>query len=119
MDNLLFHYLHLSLGRGVILCPAHTTPPGPVQTELLHTFRETCLTLHESLWGRVEEGVCGVESESDSDGWDSDEEVEKSSASPFAPRLSSVIERGVLMQCGIYHPERHKTTPTLNYWVVG
>ncbi len=65
-----------------------------------------------------------VESDSESDDWDNDEEedIKKEMllpSSPFAPRVSDVVEHGVLIQCGIHNAEKHKNSPLLNYWVVG
>ena len=76
------------------------------------------------LYGQLEEGVCGVDSDSDSDDWESDDDEDDSlrvkvSVSPFAPRVSSVIEHGVLLQCGIHSLEKPRNIPTFNYWVVG
>ena len=105
-----------------MLCPAHPTPPGSVQSELIHVFHETILTIREVLYGKLEEGVCGVDSDSDLDDWESDDDEDdriKESVSPFTPRVSSVIEHGVLLQCGIHSLEKPRNIPTLNYWVVG
>lgn len=121
----MFHYVHLTPGEGVLLCPAHSQP-GTVHSELLHAFRETCFSVRQTLWGRVEEGVTCVESDSDeSDNWDDDDDEEDikeetvSTSSPFAPRASDVVEHGVLIQCGIHNTEKQKSSPLLNYWVVG
>lgn len=119
----MFHYVHLSPGRGVLICPAHSQS-GTVHSELLHTFRETCFSIRQTLWGRVEEGVTCVESDSESDDWDDDEEEDikdetSLTFSPFAPRVSNVLEHGVLIQCGIQNTEKQKNSPLLNYWVVG
>ena len=59
------------------------------------------------------------ESDADSEDWDSEEELgdrEKSKQipSPFVPRSSSVIEQGVLIECGTLS---HKTP--LCYWIIG
>ncbi len=106
-----------------MLCPTHFQP-GPVHSELLHTFRETSLTLRQTLWGRVEAGVTCVESDSESDDeWEEEEEDTKNdkmpAVSPFSPQASSVVEHGILVQCGIHSVEKHKSSPVLNYWVVG
>ena len=86
------------------------------------------------LRGRVMEGVSCVESDSDSDesDWEDEEEIEgierefvkkkeeKALESPFAPLASSVVEHGVLFHCKPSSPDKHqKQPPTLNYWVVG
>lgn len=118
----MLHYVHLTCGRGVMLCPTYPAPPGPVQSELIRVFQETVLTIRELLYGQLEDGLNGVDSESDSDDWSSDHDEDTSdeeTASPFAPRVSSVIEHGVLLQCGIHSLEKTGNIPTLSYWVVG
>lgn len=66
--------------------------------------------------------MASVESDSDSEDWDDDEEIKTEKEKiipPFAPQATFVLEQGVLIQCGIQGPEKHKSSPTLNYWVIG
>ena len=129
IDNILLHYVNLSPGRGALICPTYATPPGPIQCELLATFRQTCLSIRRVLRGRVAEGVECEESESESeDDWSDDDEwidetqvKTKEERSPFSPMASSVFEHGILLQCTPSSPDKHKkqATPTLRYWVVG
>ena len=87
------------------------------------------------LRGRVVgEGVSCVESDSESDGdeWEDEEEgdsidrgfartKERREKPPFYPLASSVVEHGVLLHCTPSSSDKHKkqSTPTLRYWVVG
>ncbi len=76
-DTLLLHYLTLDSGRGVMLCPAHATPPGAVQAELLQCFHRCCLAVRSVLRsGRTSGGAEEDSDSSDSDIW-SDEEKEE------------------------------------------
>ena len=127
--------MNLSPGRGGIICPTYATPPGPIQSELLQCFRRTCLSVRRVLRGRVVgEGVSRVESDSESDGdeWEDEEEScstdrsfarkrERREKPPFYPLASSVVEHGVLLHCTPSSSDGRKKqlTPTLRYWVVG
>ena len=68
------------------------------------------------------EGEECVESDSDSsdsDNWDSEEEETKEGVSkpcPFAPRASSVVEHGVLLECST---QSLKTSASIHYWIIG
>ena len=123
--NLLFHYIDFHPGRGLMMCPTQATPPGCVQLELLRSFQQTCSVVRGVLRGRGAEGERAVESESESDDdWDSEEEEEEEGlggkkevvSRPFAPRVSSVVEHGVLVQCST---NSLKTTAALRYWIIG
>lgn len=120
--NLLLHYIHLEAGRGLMLCPAHTTPPTCVQSELLKTFQQTCSVVRKVIRGGVVEGGTGSQSDSESDDWDSEEEEEEEEeakkkivSQPFAPKASSVHEHGVMFRC----TTRSLKTVALQYWVIG
>ena len=80
------------------------------------------------------EGVTCVDSDTDSDecDWEDEEEIERGfakkeeekasgSVSPFAPLASSVVEHGVLFHCKPSSPDKNQkqSAPTLRYWVVG
>lgn len=63
------------------------------------------------------EGEECVESDSDSDDdWDSEHEDVKEEQHPFAPKASSVVEHGILLDCST---RSLKTTATLQYWIIG
>lgn len=114
----MLHYVDLEAGRGLMLCPTQsTTPPGNIHCELLKSFQLTCSVVRRVLRGGRGEGE---ESESESDDWDSDEEVEggkeEEAARPFVPRASSVIEHGLLWECGTCSL---KTVASMRYWVIG
>jgi hypothetical protein len=68
--------------------------------------------------GDGEDGI-EIQSESESDDWDSEEEEEEKgeeATRPFVPRASSVMEHGVLWECGT---QSLKTVATMRYWVIG
>ena len=80
------------------------------------------------------EGVTCVDSDTDSDesDWEDEDEIERGfankeeekaseSVSPFAPLASSVVEHGVLFHCKPSSPDKHQkqSVPTLRYWAVG
>lgn len=120
-DNLLLHYVDLEAGRGLMLCPTQSMPPGSIQTELLKSFQLTCSVVRKVLRGGREEGEDGTESQSESDDWDSEEEVEgwkekEEAARPFVPKASSVVEHGVLWECGT---RSLRTVACMRYWVIG
>lgn len=81
--------------------------------------------MREVLRGRV---LGGVVDDDDDDGEDDDSEEWESegakvvegfhvSPSPFAPRGSSVVEHGVLLECSAAHTLKVKAS--LQYWVIG
>ena len=76
LENTLLHYIALHPGRGVMVCPTHATPPGPVHTELVQSFRQTSVAVREVLRGRVEGERAGKEEEADEYDSESDEEPE-------------------------------------------
>lgn len=95
-------------------------PPGCVHSELLRGFQQTCSSVRGLLRGRGVEGEEGIESDSeDDDDWDSEEEEEGEEVvvpRPFAPRASSVVEHGVMLECST---NSLKTTAALRYWIIG
>ena len=121
-ENLLLHYVDLQPGRGLMLCPTHTTPPGCIHSELLKGFQQTCCAVRQLLRGSGVEGEGGVESDSESDDdWGSEDEEEHGGVQevlprPFAPKASSVIEHGVMLECST---NSLKTVASLHYWVIG
>ena len=120
-DNFLLHYMNLEAGRGLMLCPTHTMPPGHVHSEVLKSFQQTCSMVRKVLQCGRCKGEGAVESESESDDWDSEEEEEQGEEQevmprPFAPKASSVVEHGVLWECST---RSLKTVATLRYWVIG
>ena len=123
LENLLLHYICLESGRGLMICPFHTTP-GNVHSELLLCFQCTCSSMREVLRGRVLGCVLKEEDDEDNDddskGWESEGEIVKGSpvsSSPFAPQDSSVVEHGVLLEC--YAAQTFKAKASLQYWVIG
>ena len=105
-----------------MVCPTHTTPPGCIQSELLKSFQLACSVVRKVLRRGRGEGEDGTESqsESESDGWDSEEEEEggeeKAAPQPFVPKASSVVEHGILWECGT---RSLKTVAVMQYWVIG
>lgn len=104
-----------------MVCPTHSTSPGCIQSELLKSFQLTCSVVRKVLWGGRGEGEDGTESqsESESDDWDSEEEEggkEEVATRPFVPKASSVVEHGMLWECGT---RSLKTVATMRYWVIG
>ena len=75
LENTLLHYVALHPGQGVMVCPTHATPPGPVHAKLVQSFRQASVAVREVLRGRVEGGGVREEEEDDSDS-ESDEEHE-------------------------------------------
>ena len=122
LDNLLLHYINLEPGRGLMLCPTHSMPPGPIHLELLQCFQHACCSIRGLLREKEVAGDDGgVESVSDDLG--SDEEVEdgssmenEASPNPFTPLLSSVFEHGIMLDCSA---QSLRTTAALRYWVIG
>ena len=76
LENTLLHYVALHPGRGVMVCPTHATPLGPVHAELVQSFRQTSVAVREVLRGRVEGERAGEEEEADEYDSESDEETE-------------------------------------------
>ena len=74
LENTLLHYVALHPGRGVMVCPTHATPPGPVHAELVQSFRQTSVAVREVLRGRVEGERPDEEEEADEYDSESDEE---------------------------------------------
>lgn len=60
------------------------------------------------------------ESESDSEDWDSENEESRDQSEgvphPFAPKASSVVEHGILLECST---QSLKTTASLRFWIIG
>ena len=75
IENTLLHYVALHPGHGVMVCPTHATPPGPVHAELVQSFRQASVAVREVLRGKLEGGEVGEEEEEESDS-ESDEEHE-------------------------------------------
>ena len=74
LENTLLHYVALHPGRGVMVCPTHATPPGPVHAELVQSFRQTSVAVREVLRGRVEGERTDEGEEADEYDSESDEE---------------------------------------------
>lgn len=106
-----------------MVCPTHTTPPGSIQSELLKSFQLACSVVRKVLCQGRGEGEDGTESQSESesdDDWDSEDEEDRAkeevASQPFAPRAGSVMEHGILWECGT---RSLKTMATMRYWVIG
>nr|CAD7256754.1 unnamed protein product [Timema shepardi] len=103
--NVLFHYVHLDLTEGILLCPPvdRTVASSGRLAEILNNFRHSCQVIHVLLRNTVH--------------------FKKLLAQDVAKchlnkSLIAIKEHGVLFQCQ-GETSAKKTTPTFTYWVVG
>nr|CAD7599221.1 unnamed protein product [Timema genevievae] len=103
--NVLFHYVHLDLTEGILLCPPvdRTVASSGRLAEILNNFRRSCQVIHVLLRNTVH--------------------FKKLLAQDVAKchlnkSLIAIKEHGVLFQCQ-EETSTKKTAPTFTYWVVG
>nr|CAD7438326.1 unnamed protein product [Timema bartmani] len=103
--NVLFHYVHLDLTEGILLCPPvdRTVASSGRLAEILNNFRRSCQVIHVLLRNTVH--------------------FKKLLAQDVAKchlnkSLIAIKEHGVLFQCQ-GETSTKKTAPTFTYWVVG
>ena len=114
LENVLFHYVCIEYGRGLMICPTQGTPTGSEHSKLLSCFHSTCSNMRAVLHASVQ----GAEGEGDDSGACSEgQQYVRKSVSTFPSWSSSVMEHGVLLQCSSI--QSNKVKASLQYWVIG